>query len=63
MSGRGQPIKSEGADLGDVLEDGSPHSTQPMRDGGRTFVLGITCSVYCLWVCLPTRHVILQDCH
>lgn len=32
MSGRGQPIKREGTDLGDVLEDGSPHNTQPMRN-------------------------------
>ena len=35
MSGRGQPTKREGTNLGDVQEDCSPHSTQSMRNCGR----------------------------
>ena len=35
MSGRGQPTKREGTNLGDVQEDCSPHSTQSMRNWGR----------------------------
>ena len=34
---RCQPRKREGTDLGDALEDGSSHNTQPMGNWGKDF--------------------------
>ena len=35
MSERGQSIKREGSNRGDIWEDRSPHGTQPMRNWER----------------------------
>lgn len=35
MLGRGQPLKREGINLGDIWDDCSPHSTQPVKNRGR----------------------------
>ena len=35
MSRRSQPIKRERINLGDIGEDCSPHSTEPVRNWGR----------------------------
>ena len=63
MSGRGQPLKRAGINLGDIWDDCSPHSTQPVRNGGGTCMLENKLLAIGHWVCLSPRHPILQDHH
>ena len=63
MSGRGQPLKREGINLGNTWDDCSPHSTQPVRNGGGPYVLENKLLATGHWVCLSLRHPILQEHH
>ena len=46
MSGRGQPLKRKGTNLGDIWEDCSPHNTQPVRNW--QILEGFACQDYLL---------------